>query len=202
MPDHDPHELEWQRRYEQNDTPWDKGTAAPPLIRFLQGDVITGRVLVPGCGRGHEVRALALQRDCSAVGLDLSSTAIAEATRLATEAGIDETASFITGDFFQLPAQMIGSFDWLVEHTCFCAIEPRQRPEYVCAAFAALRTGGKIFGIFYLNPDTESGPPFAVSTEELMSLFEPHFTVLEQWVPEVSFPGRENRELALILQKR
>jgi SAM-dependent methyltransferase len=202
MISYDPHDLEWQRRYEQNDTPWDKGTPAPALLRFLREKAISGRVLVPGCGRGHEVRALGMQPDCSAVGLDLSPTAIADATQLAAQAGMGAAASFIVGDFFHLPSEMNGAFDWLVEHTCFCAIEPRQRPDYVRAASSALRAGGKVFGIFYLNPDTKSGPPFAVSREELSDLFEPHFTLLEQWVPEGSFPGRENRELVRILQKR
>ena len=51
---HDPRDLEWQRRYEQDDTPWDKGAPAPALVTFLREKQIAGRVLVPGCGRGHE----------------------------------------------------------------------------------------------------------------------------------------------------
>jgi cyclopropane fatty-acyl-phospholipid synthase-like methyltransferase len=156
--------------------------------------------LVPGCGKGHEVRALAGQSDCAAVGLDLSPLAIEEARRLAAQAGA--AASFIVGDFFHLPSEIKGTFDWLVEHTCFCAIDPLQRADYVLAAASALRAGGKIFGIFYLNPGTESGPPFAVSREELSGLFEPHFTLLEQWTPRESFPDREDREWVAIWQKR
>jgi len=201
MPPHDPRDLEWQRRYEQNDTPWDHGAPAPALLRYLKQHAISGHVLVPGCGRGHEVRALALQPNCSAVGLDLSPAAIAEATRLAARSGLTSNVSFIIGDFFHLPPEINGSFDWLVEHTCFCAIDPNQRPDYVQAACSALRPGGKIFGIFYLTPEAESGPPFAVSREELSELFDPHFTLLEQWVPEESFPGRENREWIAIWQK-
>jgi SAM-dependent methyltransferase len=201
MADFDPRELEWQRRYEQHDTPWDKGKAAPPLVLYLKQNSITGHILVPGCGRGHEVRALAMHPSASVTGLDLSSTAVAEARRLSAEAGL-ASAKFVEGDFFNLPSEMIGAFDWLVEHTCFCAIEPRQRADYVSSAFSALRIGGKIFGIFYLNPDTDSGPPFAVSRQELIDLFSPHFAVLQQWVPGESFPGRESRELVLVLQKR
>jgi len=202
MTEFNPRDLEWQRRYEQNDTPWDKGLPAPALVDYLAKNTISARVLVPGCGKGHEVRALAKQPGCSAAGLDLSPAAVAEARRLAAEAGIEKTSSFIEGDFFRLPAEMIGSFDWVVEHTCFCAIEPRLRSDYVVAAASALRAEGKIFAIFYLNPDTETGPPFAVSTEELDRLFDPHFALLDQWVPSETFPGRENRELIRIMQKR
>ena len=91
--------------------------------------------------------------------------------------------SFIVGDFFKLPSKLKRSFDWLVEHTFFCAIEPVQRPDYVRAAASALRTGGRIFGIFYLNPDKESEPPFAVSKKELTGLFDPYFTLREEGYP-------------------
>ena len=201
MSTHDPRDLEWQRRYEQSDTPWDKGIAAPPLTQYLQSHPISGRVLVPGCGRGHDVRALAAQPGCTVTGLDLAPTAVSEAERLATEANLGTSTQFIVGDFFKLPPERVGAFDWLVEHTCFCAIEPNLRPDYVRAAAAALRPGGKIFGIFYLTPDVETGPPFAASMRELRALFTPRFTEVNQWVPTVSFPGRENREWVLILQK-
>jgi SAM-dependent methyltransferase len=197
---HNPRDLEWQRRYEQEDTPWDKGAPAPALTAFLHEKQMSGRVLVPGCGRGHDVRALGTQPNTSVVGLDLSATAIAQAKELSST--LDMDASFIVGDFFNLPSKLKRSFDWLVEHTCFCAIEPRLRPDYILAASSALRTGGRIFGIFYLNPDTESGPPFAVSKKELTELFDPHFTLLEEWAPMDSFPGREGRELVRVMQKR
>ena len=195
----DPRELEWQRRYEQNDTPWDKGSPAPALATFLRERQLSGRVLVPGCGRGHEVRLLGSQPGVSAVGLDLSPTAVEQARELsAGMAGVE----FVLGDFFNLPPEMENAFDWIVEHTCFCAIEPHQRPGYVDAAVSALRSNGKIFAIFYIDPSSEEPPPFRISKEELSALFDPHFLLLEEWVPEESFPGREDRELVRILQKR
>jgi SAM-dependent methyltransferase len=199
---HDPRDLEWQRRYEENDTPWDKGAPAPVLVEYLRRGPIVGRVLVPGCGKGHEVRALGDQTGASVMGLDLSPSALRVARDLAVEAGLGARVKFVEADFFELPADLKETFDWLVEHTCFCAIEPARRSAYVESATAALAAGGKIFGIFYLNPDTEEGPPFAVSEKELSGLFDPHFILLEEWVPRESFPGREGRELVRILQKR
>jgi len=201
MTAHDPRNLEWQRRYEEKDTPWDKGMAAPPLVHYLRENTIAGHVLVPGCGRGHDVRALARQPGCSVVGLDLAPAAVAEASRLDATLGVGSAIDFITGDFFKLSGDLKGSFNWIVEHTCFCAIDPSLRPDYVAAAASALQPGGKFFGIFYLTPDVESGPPFAVSREELSALFDRHFTLLNQWVPKECFPGREGRELVRILQK-
>jgi len=197
-----PRDLQWQRRYEEDDTPWDKGAPAPALAAFLREKPMAGRVLVPGCGRGHEVRLLGAQPGVSVVGLDLSATAIEQAKALQSPSAPPADISFIAGDFFRLPQELKGSFDWLVEHTCFCAIDPRQRPDYVRAAAEALRGGGKIFGIFYLDPGGAGGPPFAVSREKLDRLFDPHFTVVGEWVPQETFTGREGREWVRIMQKR
>src|SRR5476651_114994 len=112
-------DLEWQRRYEESDTPWDKGVAAPALIKFLQEKQIAGRVLVPGCGRGHEVRALGMLPQTNVVGLDLSAKAIAQAKELAAHSMAEQEIAFVEGDFFSFPAKFKRSFDWLVEHTCF-----------------------------------------------------------------------------------
>jgi SAM-dependent methyltransferase len=193
-----PHDLEWQRRYEEEDTPWDKGKPSPALADYLREQRIAGRVLVPGCGRGHDARALAAQPEATVVGLDLSPIAVAQAQKLGTTANL----SFITGDFFQLPPEFAGSFDWIVEHTCFCAIDPSLRGEYVQATANALRPGGRIFGIFFMNPDSDTAPPYPSTREELSALFDPHFTLLDEWVPQNSFPGREQRELVRLLQKR
>jgi SAM-dependent methyltransferase len=201
MPDN-PRDLEWERRYREKDTPWDKGQAAPALVNFLREGRISGRVLVPGCGHGHDVQALGAHEDIAAVGLDLSETAIVQAKARMLQDDRTANISFIAGDFFHLPAKLRRSFDWLVEHTCFCAIDPASRPDYVRAAATALRTGGRIFGIFFLTPDVESGPPFVVSREELSELFDPHFSLLEEWTPRESFPGREGRELIRVLHKK
>jgi methyl halide transferase len=198
----DPRELEWQRRYEQNDTPWDKGSPAPALAAFLPRKEISGRVLVPGCGRGHEVRLLGSQAGVSAVGLDLSPMAVAQAREITASLPPETDAQFVLGDFFRLAPELKNAFDWIVEHTCFCAIEPHQRADYVRAAATALRPGGKIFAIFYLDPRSETAPPFPVSKEELAALFDPDFLLLEEWVPKETFPGREERELVWTLQKR
>ena len=197
---HNPRDLEWQRRYEEKDTPWDKGAPSPVLVDFLREHQITGRVLVPGCGRGHDARALAAQPDATVIGLDLSTAAVKQARKLVPESM--GNLSYVAGDFFHLAEGSAGTFDWIVEHTCFCAIDPQQRNDYVSTAARALRTGGKIFGIFYLDPDNQTSPPFPATRDELSTRFDPHFTLLEEWVPKTSYPGREKRELVRILQKR
>jgi SAM-dependent methyltransferase len=109
------------------------------------------------------------------------------------------------GDFFQF-AQQEGreAFDWVFEHTCFCAIDRDLRDDYVLAAHAALKPGGHLLAVFYLRPwaeneDQTQGPPFGTSEAELDQRFGSRFTVLESFVPEVSYSGREGRELLRLM---
>src|SRR5438093_11647500 len=50
----------WQERFAANDTPWDRGDASPQLAAWVaSGELTPCRILVPGCGGGHEVAVLA-----------------------------------------------------------------------------------------------------------------------------------------------
>jgi SAM-dependent methyltransferase len=190
----------WAERYAQGDTPWDKALPAPPLLEGIARGFFSGRILVPGCGKGHDANALAQIPGCSVVGLDIVPQAIDAARRTYVAPGVP--LEFAVVDFFNLTADYAGAFDAVFEHTCFCAIDPAMRERYVTSATGALRKGGIFFGIFFINPDTDEGPPFAVSRAEIVRLFDPHFEVVAEWVPETNFPGREGRERVCVLRKR
>ena len=190
---------DWEAQYQMKETPWEKGAPSPGLMDFLAVEVVSGRVLVPGCGFGHDVRALAATAD-EVVGLDLAASAVAGASTIPSVGG----ERYVQGDFFALPASMRGAFDWVFEHTCFCAIDPSQRPAYVEAAAGALKPGGKLLAVFYLDPGNDSpneGPPFEVSVAELDRLFLPRFTLLREWLPQHAYPGREGREWMRVMEK-
>lgn len=186
--------MDWEQRYQTNDMPWEKGYAAPPLENYLKFNKIEGEVLVPGCGLGHDTRLLA-DRGARVTGLDIASTAIERAKQFGGK------VDYILGDFFDLPEILKNKFDYMVEHTCFCAIEPNQRKNYVRSAWETLNSTGKLFGIFYLNPKVEEGPPFGVEVGELDLLFEPYFILKEEWKPLQCYEGREGKELIRIYQK-
>ncbi|MCX7869685.1 MAG: TPMT family class I SAM-dependent methyltransferase [Terrimicrobiaceae bacterium] len=180
----------WQQRYIEGNDRWDKGFAAPPLTSFLARYGFGGEVLVPGCGAGHDVRALA-RVGARVTGLDFAPAAIEHANSF-PKAG-DET--YMLGDFLNLPAGLRGRFDGVFEHTLFCAIPPERRPDHAASCHAALREGGRLLAIFYLNPGHEDGPPWGVTRWELDLLFGPLFRLEHEEVPAVSYEGREGREL-------
>lgn len=196
---------DWDQLWQTNETPWDKGYAAPPLTDFLaEADnefLKVRRVLVPGCGSGNDVRELA-GKGIGATGLDLSATAV-ERARAIPKAG---TEDYVCGDLFDAEWRICREFDAVWEHTCFCAIDPLLRPAYAKAMAEILPIGGHLVGLFFLTPwdpgEKEEGPPFAATREEITELFSPWFELRKEQVPVRAYPGREGREWLTVFVRR
>jgi len=178
---------DWNKAYEEGDTPWDKGYASPPLEEFLARHAVTGRVLVPGCGTGHDARLLAAQ-GAQVVGLDIVPAAVDKARGCPPV----ENLSFTVRDFLTLDTAHAGFYDWVVEHTCLCAIEPEMRRAYVDSVLRALKPGGHYLAVFFreVSDYTGDGPPHPISRAETEALFGSHFDCLESFIPEKSYPSR------------
>jgi methyl halide transferase len=162
------------------------------------------RVLLPGCGRGYDLVPWAELLGIERVdGLDIAPNAVMDA-RILIENYAGKT-SVELGDFFD-PKYPAGSYDWLWEHTCFCAIPPAMRDAYVASAARALRPGGYLLAVFFLNPwdageDQTQGPPFGVSREELSQRFLVNFTQEARWAPDDTYPERVGREEFWLLRR-
>jgi SAM-dependent methyltransferase len=198
--------MDWEQRYRAGDTPWEKGAPAPPLLEWLGSrGAMCGDILVPGCGAGHDVRAIAAASPTArVVGLDIAPSALDQARRHAL--GVRET--YQLANILNLPDELTNRFQWVFEHTCFCAIEPGQRLDYVRGVLRALEPQGVLLAIFFLNPwypgkaPEGGGPPFAVSREELETVFGTQFDLVEELKPRTAYPGREGREIIQLLRKR
>ena len=178
---------DWIKAYEEDDTPWDKGYASPPLVDFLARQLVSGRVLVPGCGTGHDVRALAAQ-GAEVIGMDIAPGAIRKAATFPL-AGRED---YELGDFLNLSAKHVGAFDWVVEHTCLCALDPSQRKMYASAVQQALKPGGEYLAVFFreVSDYQGDGPPHPISREETGALFGDAFERVESFVPQKTYPSR------------
>ena len=191
---------DWEAQYQRNETPWDRGAASPGLLEYLAANKVRGKVLVPGCGAGHDVRALAAH-GAEVVGLDLAPAAI----KLAQSFPAGGCESYVCGNLLSLPAELRGAFDWVWEHTCFCAIDPVQRADYVDGVHEALAPGGHLLAVFYLDPSNDTpnqGPPFEVTVPQLDALFVPKFSLVREWLPSQTYPGREKREWMRLMRRR
>jgi SAM-dependent methyltransferase len=185
-----PHE--WEEKYRTGDAHWDHGAASPGLVEFLceHRELPKGRVAVPGCGTGHDVRAWA-GAGFEAYGFDIAPTAVRLAAERTRSDGL--TAWFRWADFLaDSPSE---PFDYVWEHTLFCALHPSQRERYVEALIRWLKPGGTYLAVNYIVCDPQ-GPPWPVTACELWQRFRPGFHLLDQWVPR-SYPNRCGRELML-----
>jgi len=189
----------WQHLYDHGGDGWELGGPTPSLVEFMDATPPpSGRVAVPGCGRGHDVRFLA-SRGYDAIGFDWAPAALAAARALAEREGV--AATFEQRDVFSLAADRAGAFDGVWEYTCFCAIDPGRRAEYARVLEAILRPGGWLVACFYPMRGGGGGPPFPVSRDEVQDLFGALFSVEQLAAPLRSPARRRGEELLMFARK-
>lgn len=191
--------MNWEEVYQKGDAFWNKGAPSPPMKQYLERNSVHGRTLVPGCGHGHEV-ALAVEYGLDATGLDIAPTGIAEARALYPQIA----ERFVVGDLFEPVEEMRNAFDVVLEHTCMSGLHPSLRASYRQGIDLTLRRGGMLIGVWFINPDLdpgEEGPPFPFRVPDLTALFAEGYEVLEDYEPDVAFPGREGRERIRVLRR-
>ena len=156
----------WQGRYEAGTTGWDRGGPSPALEGWLRsGTLVPCRILVPGCGRGHEVVALA-RAGFEVTALDYAPAAVAALEGRLREEGL--RAEVVEADVFTwTPAR---PFEAIYEQTCLCALPPERWEEYERSLFSWLVPGGLLVAAF-MQTDSPTGPPFACAPDAMRRLF-------------------------------
>jgi hypothetical protein len=141
----------WEADYERGTDGWDLKGPTPTFKQLAaSGRFKPGRMIVLGAGRGHDAREFA-RHSFEVTAVDFSPHAVREMQRLATpEAPVD----ILQSDIFTLPAAFDHSFDYVLEYTCFCAIDPRRRGEYADLVARLLRSPDALSG---RSPDALSG---------------------------------------------
>lgn len=189
----------WEDLYDHAGDGWQLAGPAPTLVEVIESTPPpVGRVAVPGCGRGHDVRFLA-GRGYDVVGFDFAPAALAAARALAQRDGV--TARFEQRDVFSLAGDFAGAFDGVWEYTCFCAIDPRRRAEYVRVLEAIVKPGGWLLACFYPIRVGGGGPPFAVSKSEVQALLSTPFRIERAAAPLRSPAARRGQEWMVLAQK-
>ena len=177
----------WDTRFRQNVTPWDAGRVPAALQRFLARHTGRGRVLVPGCGTGYEVRELAH------AGFDVTAIDFSEAALEAARRELGPLAHLVClADFFGFECDT-PSFDAIYERAFLCALPRRVWTDWANRAAQLLRPGGLLFGLFFFD-DNIKGPPFGIAAEQLEALLVPEFERLEDEPVEDSIPAFAGRE--------
>lgn len=175
----------WEAKYQASTIPWDRGSASPALHRWLEADALAhGRILVPGCGRGHEAVELA-RHGLQVTGLDIAPTALKHLESELAAAGL--AAETLCADALVWLPEV--PFDAIYEQTCLCALQPEQWADYERQLFRWLRPGGHLYALF-MQTGREGGPPFHCELGDMRLLFpESRWSWPESEPERVSHPN-------------
>lgn len=189
----------WQEIYDGGRAGWDLGTPTPAFQRLLvEENFPPGRIIVLGAGRGHDAREFARR------GFDVAAVDFADEPVRAMRDLMDADSShqILQHDIFDLPPELDNSFDYVLEYTCFCAIDPARRAEYADLVTRLLKPGGIYIDLVFPLDSFEGGPPFAVSIEQVLELFTARrFKLLRRESPPDSVKPRRGREALLVWSK-
>jgi SAM-dependent methyltransferase len=193
----------WEQRFAEGNTPWDRGAVNPQLDTWLAAGALKPcRILVPGCGSGHEVAALAAAR-FDVTALDYSAEAIARTRGKLDAEGLKATV--VEAD--ALAWQPKKPFDAIYEQTCLCALYPDLWRAYADQLHRWLTPSGKLFALFVQFPRPAAGdgaiegPPYHCDINAMRALFpDPHWSWPKPPYPRTTHP-RGLAELAVILAR-
>lgn len=172
----------WNAKYLEGIPGWDRQGASAALHDWLNSGALSPcAILVPGCGRGHEVVELA-QRGFSVTALDIAPAALDFLQKELVQAGLH--AELVLGDVHDW--QPATPFDAIYEQTCLCALPPVEWPAYEAQLYNWLRPGGQLYALF-MQTGQEGGPPFHCALPEMHTLF-----AAQRWL----WPNDTAREVA------
>jgi SAM-dependent methyltransferase len=193
----------WEQRFAAGDTPWDRGAPNPQLAAWLaEGAMTPCRILVPGCGSGNEVAALA-RAGFEVTGLDYAPVAIARTRQLLGAANLK--AELVEAD--ALTWRPVSPYDAIYEQTCLCALYPDAWRAYADQLHQWLHAGGRLYALFVqllragAAEGAIQGPPYHCDINGMRALFpEPHWRWPKPPYALTSHP-LGLAELAVILQR-
>jgi methyl halide transferase len=189
----------WDADYEHQTDGWDLGSPTPVFKRVLQRrELIPGRMIVLCAGRGHDAREFA-RHGFQVTAVDFASQAVREMNRLASP---EAPVEILQHDIFTLPDTFNHSFDYVLEYTCFCAIDPKRRAEYADLVTRLLKPNGMYIDLAFPLDGRKGGPPFAVTESEIMGLFQERgFKLISHEKPAESVSPRRHAEELFLFQK-
>ncbi len=165
----------WHARWTSDQIGFHEGQPNRYLRRFWPGLGARGRVLVPLCGKSHDLGWVAEQGH-DVVGVELSPVAcaafFAERGEVPTVSAagrhtryVHDRITLLQGDIFDLE----GDFDALWDRAALIALPAPVRVRYAALVRARVR-GPKLVVTFVYDQARRDGPPFSVPDAELLEL--------------------------------
>ena len=203
----------WDAAYREDRDNWDMGTPTPvfvDLVTRLGMDFRTigaddysrlgraPRVLIPCSGRGYDALLFAAH-DWEVTAVDFAEEPLQWLRKEAAHARLPVTV--LQEDMFTLAHSHPGDFDFIVEYTCVCALEPQRRQEFLSFSHDILRPGGVLLALLFPVDGRPGGPPFSIDVPQFKREAEEQFTLLHESTPETSVKPRLGRERLLLWRR-
>jgi SAM-dependent methyltransferase len=174
--------MDWDSAYrEQGDfpgpPPWNIGEPQPELAALMAAGKFRSDVLDAGCGFAELSLALAAQ-GYTVVGVDLTPTAIAAATKAAAERGLS-TASFIQADITSFSGYD-GRFSTVVDSTLFHSLPVEGRDGYLRSVHRAAAPGAGYYVLVFAKgafPAEWETKPNEVDEDELRAAVSKYWEI-------------------------
>ncbi|KXF81985.1 thiopurine S-methyltransferase [Enterovibrio coralii] len=172
----------WHSRWAENRIGFHLSDTNPLLIKYwpVLEPKRDDAVFVPMCGKTEDLTWLASKHN-EVVGVELSEIAVraffAEHFYTPTVTSISPTMklyqfdeiALYSGDYFTAP---LATYPLIYDRAALIAMPESMRVQYTERLLSLLQTGGKILLVTLDYPQAQmDGPPFAVTAEEVKTLF-------------------------------
>ena len=190
----------WEDIYLADDAGRDLG-GVTPIFKFIGESISPGKLCILGCGRGYDAIMFA-QKGFDVTAVDFAPSAIQAVHELADEAAV--FVKTVETDIFSLRTDFANTFEYIIEQTCFCAINPNRRKDYEKLVRQILEPAGKLIGLWFpLDKSvTDDGPPWGTTIDQVKSLFKNGWKVEREEFTDLSIEPRRYREKLIIFQKQ
>lgn len=176
--------MDWDGAYREQahfegPPPWNIGEPQPELAALVAAGKFRSDVLDAGCGFAELSLTLADQ-GYTVVGVDLTSTAIAAATKAAQDRGLT-TATFVQADITSLTG-FDGRFCTVADSTLFHSLPVEGRDGYLRSVHRAAAPGASLFVLVFAKgafPAEMQPKPNEVDEDELRAAVSKYWEVDE-----------------------
>ena len=190
----------WEDIYLDDDAGWDLG-GVTPVFDNIADQLNRGKVCILGCGNGYDA-VMFSQKGFEVTAVDFAPSALIKLEIMSNKENVN--VQILQSDIFVLTPEYDSVFDYVIEQTCFCAVNPQRRQEYERLVYKILKPGGKLIGLWFPLDKTieDGGPPWGITIDEIKSIFKNGWNIEKEEFPDISIQPRKNREKLIIFEKQ
>jgi hypothetical protein len=179
---------------------WDLGGPTPIFNQWIETHKVPLTICILGAGNGWDAVNFA-SRGHIVTAVDFAASAVNNIKSSAKQNELDIDIKHM--DIFDLNKVFDNHFDVVLEYTCFCAIDPAKRRNYIEMVRHILKNKGELVGLLFpIDKDlSDGGPPFAVQLESTIELISDYLSLIKLKIPSLSVKPRVGREAFVIFRK-